>query len=266
MFKFLCWQIISMLGHSTRKSIINSLEIIFFVSTALRRGFSYLYKTEHNGVIKNSIVTQIIFSGVDSLIPTILVMSITVAFSITAQLIVVFQAFGSEKELVNLLIRFIALELCPLLTAIIIICRSGSAIAVDLGNMSIHKEIKSLELLGIDIMVYLVFPRLIGVAIAQLTLAIYFSCLSIALGIFFSVLLETPSNFKYFFYLIDSLEPLELIIFLFKNLLFGLVISANACFHGLHVQKSVTEVPQETQQAIVHSLIVIFIINALFIL
>ena len=266
MFKTLLAQLLYVFGNSSRQSIIIPLELILFTTTAIRRGFAFVYKYEHNGVIRNSIVTQIIFSGVDSLIPTLLVMSITVAFSVTAQLIITLQAFGSEKEVMNLLIRFVALELSPLLTAIIIICRSGSAVAVDLGNMSIHKEIKGLELLGVDVMVYLVFPRLLGIAISQLSLAIYFSFLSLILGIFFSVFLESASNFKYFFIVIDSLLPLELIYFLCKNLLFGLIIGANACFHGLRVEKSVTEVPQETQQAIVHSLIMIFLVNALFIL
>lgn len=265
MFKTLFSQLLYVFGNSSRQSVIITLELILFTTTALRRGFSFVYQYEHNGVIRNSVVTQIIFSGVDSLIPTLLVMSITVAFSVTAQLIVTLQAFGSEKEVMNLLIRFVALELSPLLTAIIIICRSGSAVAVDLGNMSINREIRGLEQLGIDVMIYLVFPRLVGIAISQVTLAVYFSFLSLILGIFFSVFLESASNFKYFFIVIESLAPLEILYFLFKNLLFGLIIGANACFHGLRVENSVTEVPQETQQAIVRSLIMIFLINALFI-
>jgi phospholipid/cholesterol/gamma-HCH transport system permease protein len=225
-----------------------------------------LFQHEHNGVIRNSIVTQIIFSGVDSLIPTILLMSVAIGFSVTAQLILTLQAYGSEKEVVNLLIRFVALELSPLLTAIIVISRSGSAVAVDIGNMAINKEIHGLELLGIDALVYVAFPRLLGIAVSQIMLAVYFSSLSIILGIFFSVLLESSSNFKYFFILINSISPLELLAFLFKNMLFGFIIGANACFHGLQVKYSVTEVPQETQQAIIHSLVSVFFINALFVL
>ncbi|NOQ36307.1 MAG: ABC transporter permease [Methylococcaceae bacterium] len=266
MFKIICLQFIDVLGRIARQSISTTLELIFFTTTAIRRGFSFIHKDEHNGVIRNSIVTQIIFSGVDSLIPTLLVMSITVAFSVTAQLIITFQTFGSEKEVINLLIHFVAFELSPLLTAIILICRSGSAVAVDLGNMKINKEIRSLELLGVDVMVYLVFPRLLGISISQTALAVYFSTLSLVLGIFFSVFLESASNFKYFFILIESIAPLELVAFLVKNIFFGLIIGANACFHGLRVQVSVTEVPRETQQAIVHSLVMIFLLNALFIL
>jgi phospholipid/cholesterol/gamma-HCH transport system permease protein len=260
------FKLLDLLGFRSRHSVIGTLELILFTTTAIRRGFAFIYQHEHNGVIRNSLVKQIVASGINSLIPTLLMISIAVAFSITAQLIVTLQSFGSEKEMVNLLIRFVALELSPLLTAIILICRSGSAIAVELGNMKINQETKSLELLGVDIMVYLVFPRLLGMTISQSSLAVYFSILSLILGIFFSVFLESASNFKYFFILIESLEPLELLAFLVKNLLFGLIIGANACFHGLRVQISVIEVSQETQQAIVNSLLMVFLINMLFIL
>ena len=256
-------QFIDRIGYSTRQTITTELELILFLSTTLRRGTKFFFQNKHNGVIKNSIVTQIIFSGIDSLIPTMLLVSIAVGFS-ASQFILTLQGYGSEQEVVNLLIRFVASVLSPLLTGIIIICRSGSAVAVDIGNMSINKEIEGLELLGIDVLIYIAFPRIVGIAISQLTLAVYFSCLSIILGIFFSVLLESSSNFKYFFILIASLSPVELLAFLFKNILFGFIIGANSCFHGFRVKYSVTEVPQETQQAIIHSLVAIFFINALF--
>lgn len=258
-------QVIDRIGHSARQTIMIELELVLFASTALRRGVIFVWQNEHNGVIRNSIVTQIIFSGIDSLIPTMLLVSVAIGFS-AAQLILTLQSFGSEKEVVNLLIRFVALELSPLLTAIVVICRSGSAVAVDIGNMSINKEIKGLELLGIDVLVYTAFPRLLGIAVSQVILAVYFSSLAIILGIFFSVLLESSSNFKYFFILISSITPIEVLAFFFKNILFGFVIGSNACFHGLRVQYSVTEVPQETQQAIIHSLISVFLINTLFVL
>ncbi len=254
------------LGFSVRNVILTEIELIFFTTTVIRRGMTFIHHPENNGIIKNAIVTQIIFSGVDSLIPTILLMSISIALSVTAQLIITLQAYGSEKEVINLIIRFVVLELSPLLTAIIIICRSGSAVAVDLGNMSLNKELKSLELLGIDILVYVAFPRLIGIAVSQIVLAIYFSTLSIILGVFFSILLDTSANAKYLFILINSLSPIEIIKFLIKNIFFGLIIGANSCFHGLKVSHSVTEVPQRTQQAIVHCLISMFIMNVLFLL
>jgi len=260
------WLVVDVIGKATTQFIKNFVELVFFIVTVLRRGFSFIHKNKQNALIKNAVVREIIFDGVDTLIPTILVMSIIIGFSITAQLIMVLQALGSETKVVAILISFVALELCPLITAIVIICRGGSALAIVIGNMSINQEVKGLELLGIDVLVYLAFPPLVGKAISQISLSVYFATLSITLGIFFSAIFGTPSNLKYFSILIDSIKPMALLYFLIKNMLFGIIIGANACYHGLHVSQSVTEVPQRTQKAIMHSLLSVFIINALFML
>ena len=152
-------------------------------------------------------VREIIFDGIDTLIPTILILSIIIGFSITARLIMVLQALGSETEAVTILVSFVTLELCPLITAIVIICRSGSALAIVIGNMSINQEIKGLELLGIDVLVYLAFPPLVGTVISQISLSVYFAALSLISGIFFSAVFDSPSNLKYLSILIGSIEP-----------------------------------------------------------
>jgi len=239
---------------------------VFFIVTVLRRGFSYLHKNKNSTLIKDAVVREIIFDGVDSLISIVLILSIIIGFSVTAQLIILLQSIGTETEVINILIRYVAFELSPLMTAIILICRNGSAMAIMTGYMSVNQEIKSLELLGVDVLVLFAFPSLIGKAISQVSLSCYFSVLSITFGILFSAALGSSANLKYFSILINSIEPMELVYFLIKNMLFGLMISANASFHGLHAKFSVTEVPQRTQKAIMHSIFSIFAISALFIL
>jgi len=184
---------------------------------------------------------------------------------VTAQLILFFQTFATEKEVITMLTHFVTLQFTPTLTSIMIIARSGSAITVDLGNMSVNHEIKGLALLGIDPYIYLAYPRLIGLAISQVTLAVYFSILTISFGIFFSALLDSPTNFKYFYLLINSVSFTEIILFLINNAICGVTIAAYACYFGLNVKESVTEVPQATQKAIASSLLAIFLINTFFV-
>lgn len=246
---------------ASTQSFFAALQFTFCV---IKRGFHYNLYHKKNNVIKHVTTAQVIFSGIDALFPTLLILSLLISVSVTAQLILFLQSFATEKEVITLLTQFVALQLSPTLTAIVLIARSGSAIAVDLGNMSINHEIKGLKLLGIDPYIYLAYPRLIGLAISQIALAVYFSVFSMLLGILFSGLLGSPSNFKYFFILIDSFSSTELILFVIKNGISGIAIAAYACFFGLNVKKSVTEVPQATQKAIVTSLMAIFFINALF--
>ena len=60
-----------------------------------------------------------------------------------------------------------------------------------------------------------------------------------------------------------AFDPVALIGFIVKNVMFGLIIGAGACYHGLRVGVSPTEVPQETQRAIVNSLVLIFLLDGL---
>lgn len=250
-----------MVGRHTINGLLYVVDVTVFIVEAMRgwrqRGGLF------NRAGRQSVVTQIIFSGIDAL-PTITILSIAVGVSVTAQLIYLLQPFATENEITHVLTRVIALELGSLLTAFIVIGRSGSAIAVDLGNMTLNREVEGLELLGVDVNNYFVSPRLLGVAFSQLALAIYFSSLAMVVGITITALMENTTNFKYLFTLVQAFEPLGLMIFLIKNLLFGLIIGAAACFHGLRVGVSVTEVPQETQRAIVNSLILIFLLDGLF--
>jgi phospholipid/cholesterol/gamma-HCH transport system permease protein len=203
------------------------------------------------------LITQIIFSGVDAM-PTILFLSLVTGFIFTFRIIALFE---SVTDTLGLLIYIIGLEAGPMIAAIILISRTGSAITVDLANMKLHREIQAMEWMGIDVNDYLVAPRIIGVTISQLAVAVFFTFLTLISGILLSGLLLSPTHFKLFFSLSDHIDPLVLLIFIVKNMLFGITIGATSCYHGLKVGSSPTEVPQQTQQAIINMLIMLFIID-----
>lgn len=237
------------------------LDLTTFILQALRdwRHESNLF----NRATYISLVGQMIFSGVDAL-PAITVLALASGLSITHQLITTVQVFGTTADVVNLLTQIVALEFGSLLTAIILIGRSGSAIAVDLANMKLNKEIEGLELLGINVNHFFVTPRLLGTTIAQLVLAVYFSIISVISGVAVTAMLGGSSYLKYLTEIPLAFDPYDLLLFLVKNLIFGLLIGAAACFHGLRVEFSTTEIPQQTQRAIVNSLSLVFILDGLF--
>ncbi len=248
------------LGRLLLRIVYYQVELTLFVGHALRdwRRHSSLL----NRATYRSLVSQLIFTGIDAL-PTITLLSLAVGLSITAQLILMVQVFGSTADVVKLLSNLVALELGSLLTAIVLIGRSGSAIAVDLGNMKLRGEVEALELLGINVNHFFVTPRLLGATIAQLVLAVYFSVLSVVSGVIFSAMLVSGGYLKYLTEIPLAFDPVLLFIFVGKNLAFGMLIGAVACYHGLQVSRSVTEVPQQTQKAIVNALSLVFIIDGL---
>jgi phospholipid/cholesterol/gamma-HCH transport system permease protein len=211
----------------------------------------------------SSLVAQIIFTGIDAL-PMITLIGVAVGLGLVSQLISVMHVFGSTHDMVNVLSQVVVLELGPLLTAILIIGRSASAIAVDLGNMKLNKEVEGLWMLGVNTNDFLVTPRLLGTAISQLALAVYFTLIAMVSGTLFVTLLVAPGYLRLLEEIPRALDPFDLVLFLVKNFIFGLVAAAAACHHGLQVERSRTELPQQTQRAIVNAISLVFILDGLF--
>jgi len=237
------------------------VDLTVFIILALRswRGWLSLEKRSS----RLPVINQIVFTGVDAL-PVITLLGLAVGISMTAQLLNLAVDFGTDKEMVQLVATIIGMELGSLITAIVLIGRSGSAIVVDLGNMKLRKEVMGLELLGIDINDLIVAPRLIGASISQMSLSVFFAGIATFGGVAVAGLLLSSSYFRLIPPLLSAFTPVQITAFLIKNLLFGMIIAGTACFHGLRVGVSPTELPQQTQRAIVNGLLLVFVLDGMF--
>jgi len=216
-----------------------------------------------NRATLQNVYGQIIFTGVDAL-PLITFLGLAVGLSITSQLLKLGQAIGSESDVAALLNNIVGSELSSLLTAIVLIGRSGSAIAADLGYMNLRGEVEGLELLGINVNEFFVTPRIIGAAISQFVLAVYFAGIALFGGVFISVLLGTAgTSLHQLKRMAETVDPQLIGLFVMKNILFGVIIAGTACYHGFKVRTSPTELPQQTQRAIVMSLVLVFAADGL---
>lgn len=247
-------------GRQLIRHVTYVIDLVTFSMLALRDWFSKNKLFDSHSY--STTVAQIIFTGVDAL-PTITFLGLATGFIFTFRLISISNTLGGTNDIVNLLITVICLSAGPFLAAIIIISRTGSAIVVDLGNMKLHGEIEALENLGININDYLIAPRIISTAISQLAITVYFTVVALLSGILISALFVNPSHFEFIFKISNSFTPYLMSIFVVKNIIFGYVIATVACYNGLRVQQSATEVPQRTTASIVQSLSFVFIIDSL---
>ena len=245
-------------GYFLLKRLSYLLNLTTFTAFALRDWSKRL--RFFNRESYRPLITQIIFAGVDAL-PVITILALITGFVFTFRLIALFDSVG---DTVTLLVYVIGLEIGPMMAAITLISRTGSAITVDLGNMKLHNEIQSLEFMGIDINEYMVTPRILGAAIPQLAIAVYFTLVTLVSGILLSGLLLSKTHFNYLTQMAQGVDPVVLPIFVLKNIMFGLIIGATACYHGLKVNTSPTEVPQQTQRSIVNTLVMLFIVDGIF--
>lgn len=151
----------------------------------------------------------------------------------------------------TILVTVITRELATFIPALIIIARSGTAIASELGNMVINNEIESIISFGISPISYLVVPRVFGVIMSIFPLAIFFNAAGylgsgLVLQSFYDV------DFLDFITRISAELKLDDLLKIFiKSVIFGFIIGVVSSFNGLSVQKASTEVPQRTSKAVV---------------
>lgn len=207
------------------------------------------------------IMTQIYFTGWQAM-PLITVLSLASGSVVILQSSSNLNMLGGSQMIGNLLVAIIVRELGPLLTALVVVARSGTAVASEVGNMRANREIEALESMGINPLSYIVFPRLIGGVISVVCLATYFVLIALIGGFIITKLIhDMPFNFY-----VDSLTKAvafeDVWLFLLKNSFSGMIIFVVCSYQGLSVKKSPTEVPVATTQAVVKSIIYVIVFNA----
>jgi len=154
-------------------------------------------------------------------------------------------------------------ELGPLLTALIVVARSGTAIAAELGSMKINGELEALEMLGIPGERYLILPRIAGVAAAVVVLTAYFVLTAFVGGFLIASLGHHIPYGQFVQGVVASLGLGEVVVLGIKACAFGLAIPVICCHAGLSVGSSATEIPQAATRAVITSLFAIVLLDGL---
>jgi len=201
---------------------------------------------------------QIYFTGVQALF-VVTAIGLVLGVAIVAQ---VSSLAGRSSVLIGrILVWTVVRELGPLFAAIIVIARSGTAVAAELGSMQVSGEIRSLRALGIPAARYLVMPRILGLSTSLLALLFFFQASAVFGGLALSSFLFDLSFRAQVDNLGAALSFFDLSLSLVKGVVFGFVIAAAACYHGLRVRASITEVPQAAARAVLEALILVVVID-----
>lgn len=163
----------------------------------------------------------------------------------------------------RILVWVVIRELGPLFSAILIISRSSSAVAAELAAMRINREMEVLRGLGISALRYLVVPRVVGITASLVALTVWFEAVTIAGGLVFSSLIVQLPFLAQLRNITAAIAVPDLGLSLLKSLLFGLVVASAACFHGLEVGTSITEIPQVTTRAVMQGLSLVVVVDVL---
>lgn len=195
---------------------------------------------------------QMLFTGVDAL-PVVSAIALMLGLIVITQAGTQLPKVGGQGLIGTIIVVVIIRELGPLLTAFIVIGRSGTAITTELGNMRVAQEVTALELMGIRVSRYVIMPRVVAVVLSMLCLIIYFDAVAV-LGGFVIARLKLTLPFQVFGQAVaQSLSLADVLVTVAKGVLFGTAVAVICCHHGLSVRASYTEVPQQTTKAMINS-------------
>jgi len=188
------------------------------------------------------------------------------AFIGTLIIAYVIEVLNADAALaVKMLLWVVLREVGPLIAAVLVIQRSGTAVATELALREISGEIASLRRMRIDPYDYLVVPRVVGMALANAALTLYVQLIAVGGGMFLaSLTIDVPFDemLSNFFLLA---QPSDLVYSLIKSLMFGAAIAVVACYHGLHPRgRSINAVPQAAIRAVTEGLLLVMLLNVVF--
>lgn len=214
------------------------------------------------GVVYDQAKLQIRFTALDAL-PLALLTSLLLGGITLIQVYAQMSAFGAEAYLSQLLAQLVIRELGPLLVGVIVIGRSGTAIAAEMASIKLSGEVDALCAIGVNPTQYLLLPRILGGVISVFTLIVIFDAAALLGGflVAWSRLPLSPSHFMHS--LGEAIGWRELVITFSKSAVFGGLVPLVCASSGLRVQRSSTEIPQAVTAAAVASLVAVFLVGAL---
>lgn len=205
------------------------------------------------------LLNQLRFTALQA-VPLVVLLSALLSFVVIQTTL---QTFNGLSEFVGTVMVVTVVQLMgPLLTALAVIGRSGTAITAELATNTVLGEIRALEGMGIDPYHYLVLPRLAGVTISVSVLIVLFDVVALLAG-FLATSVNQASGGRYLSNVLAALDTGDVVLTLVKGLLFGVVIGLLPSYPGLRVSRGPTEIPQAVTRGTVAAIASVFVITAL---
>jgi len=208
-------------------------------------------------------VHQMLEVGVDAL-PMVALMAMCSGFILAMQGASELRRFGALHFVIDLVAVGFTRELGPLLTAIAVSGRSGSAFAAEIGTMKVTEEIDALKVMAFEPVEFVLAPKYLAALVAVPCLSVvsaFFGILAGGLFMFFSTHLGL---LIYFRYVLASIVLRDVLAGMIKSLAFATIIAHVGCLEGLRVRGGPDAVGRSTTSAVVRSTFLVIVADAIF--
>jgi phospholipid/cholesterol/gamma-HCH transport system permease protein len=172
--------------------------------------------------------------------------------------------FGADAFIVNILGLSLIRELGPMLAAILVAGRSGSAITAQIGVMRVTEELDAMRVMGIPLGFRLVMPRAFALALVMPLIAVWTTLAALGGGMLAADLSMGLSPTVFLNNLPRAVQAANLTLAMCKSVVFGFLIALIGCHYGLRVKPNTESLGQGTTASVVTSITVVILVDALF--
>jgi phospholipid/cholesterol/gamma-HCH transport system permease protein len=255
---------ISIAGHVGRWTL-GQLAVGARVSVLMVETFAWMVVAplRGKGLRVRSAIESFVEFGVRSL-PIVGMICFLVGVIIALQSSYTLEKWGANRFIATLVAVSALREMAPLMSAIIITGRSGSAITAEIGTMKVGEEIDALEVMGLSPVKYLVVPKFMAMLTAVPCVTLIAMFIMIFGGFFASVLVVGVDPTVYIEQTTRSLVEKDLVVGLVKSVFFGVAICWVGVYRGLQVEGGAEGVGKMTTSSVVTSIFLIIIVDLVF--
>lgn len=221
-----------------------------------------------------NIILQTFFTGVE-IFPSLFAVATLFGTVVIIYLFSLMGRMGFSNDIGSLIVVIIIRELSPIFTTFLIAGRTGSSLTTYIGSMVINSEVDALATMGINPIRYLVMPSVIGGTIATIIMNIIFSASAIGGGFLVTkgIIFVTGNapNLQITWNALSTeitkaLTYPDFVFVILKPLIFGIIITTNACYQALNIKRDIRQVPKATSRSVITSFLYIVFTDALFLM
>jgi phospholipid/cholesterol/gamma-HCH transport system permease protein len=253
--------IVAELGDATIGAMIGLKFFVAFIGSVFLSTVGVIKKP--NTLRFDDTIGHMKTTGVDA-VPVVALISFLLGMIMAFMSSLQLTQFGANIYVASLVAVAMVSELGPIMTAIVVAGRSGSAYAAEISTMKISEEIDALSVMGFDPILFLVIPRIIAAVVVIPLLTIFSSFFAISGGMLIGVTMLDLTTASYFQQTINTLKLFEMFWGLSKSLVFAVIIASVGCLRGFQAKGGAAAVGNAATSAVVTCIFLIILFDSLF--
>lgn len=223
-----------------------------------------LFLLRHPSRIRWKYLAHVVENNGYQALPIIGFLTFLIGVVLTYQIGLQLKTYGANIFIINLLGLAILREFGPLITAIILTGRTGSAFTAQLGLMKANEEIDALSTMGLSPTEFLVLPRIFGLMICVPLLTVWADAFGTLGGMFMSKAILDINYLDFLQRFPGSVTLTTFMIGMIKAPVFAMIVASVGCFHGFRVSGSSESIGEQTTRSVVMAIFMIIIADAAF--